>query len=124
MARFLDSLARRDTERFLKSFSRTKPFRYIGTIEEPYQTDLGTYTELARDLATKDTNSGWYSAFFDGGPDDAFSRHADNSKGKPWKRIGKSKFVPPDHSDDSRVFVIWREERGQWFIDAIGEPGA
>lgn len=122
MARFVDALARRNTEDFLKCFSQKIPFTYIFTLEKPYQKRSVRYAQLAKDLAGKDTDLGWYSTFFDAGPDDSFSRFAENLNGRPWKRVCKDKFVPPDDSANSAVFVIWRKERGTWRVDTVGDP--
>lgn len=38
-----------------------------------------------------------------------------------WRRIGGNRFVPPDASASSPVFVEWRREDGAWVVSAFGD---
>jgi hypothetical protein len=38
-----------------------------------------------------------------------------------WRHAGGTRFVPPDASPRSPVFVQWRREAGRWVVDAIGD---
>jgi hypothetical protein len=40
-----------------------------------------------------------------------------------WRRVRGNRFVPPDASPSSPVFVEWRREEGQWVVSAFGEEG-
>jgi hypothetical protein len=123
MAGLIDALSRRDTEGFLKFVSKKRSFRYLGTVEKPYRTELVQYSELEKDLTSKEQNGGWYVRLFDAGPDIAFSYFAERSQGRAWKQVEENKFVPPDASSDSPIFVVWRNLEGRWVIQYIGDPG-
>jgi hypothetical protein len=38
-----------------------------------------------------------------------------------WRRVRGNRFVPPDVSARSPVFVEWRREDGEWIVSAFGE---
>jgi len=40
---------------------------------------------------------------------------------RPWRYLGRGRFVPPGASADSPGFVEWRREHGAWVIGRIGE---
>ena len=40
-----------------------------------------------------------------------------------WRRVGRARFVPPEASAWSRVYVQWRREDGAWVVDAIADEG-
>jgi hypothetical protein len=124
MAGFIEALQKRDTKGFLAFFSDKTSLRYLGTVETPYRTELVRYTELVRDLVTKERDGGWYVRLFDAGPDAAFSYFADKNGGRSWKRVNENKFVPPDGSANSAVFVTWRKYQGRWVVQSIGDPNA
>jgi hypothetical protein len=39
----------------------------------------------------------------------------------PWRRVRGTRFVPPDASAASPVFVEWRRDEGRWVVSAFGE---
>ena len=122
MEKFTDVLRRRDVDGFLMLFSPSSPWTYVGTLTDPHETTRITYEDLARDLRNR---SGWYETLFDARGDDCFRDHVTATKGKPWRRVGSARFVPPDDRGDGRVYVSWRSEgAGRWVVDEIGEPSA
>lgn len=124
MRGFMSALVQKDVERFLVYFSRSKPFRYIGTIEVKQRVQLVDYEDLSRALRARDVDRGWYSILFDGGPDDSFAQTVADPERRAWRRVDERKFVPPGDDADSTLFVIWRKERDRWVVDAIAYPGA
>jgi hypothetical protein len=40
---------------------------------------------------------------------------------RPWRLVGRNRFVPPRAPASSPVFVEWRREHGQWVISAFGD---
>lgn len=124
MARLVDALQKRDANGFLAFVSDKTALRYLGTVEKPYRIELVRYTDLVRDLTAKERDGGWHVRLFDAGPDTAFSYFADKSVGHSWKRVAENKFVPPDASADSSVFVTWRKHEGRWVVQSIGDPTA
>lgn len=124
MAGLVDALQQRDTKGFLTFVSDKASLRYLLTVDKPYRTEIVRYSDLVRDLMAKETDGGWYVRLFDAGPDGAFSYFADKSVGRSWKRVAENKFVPPDASADSSVFVTWRKHEGRWVVQSIGDPDA
>lgn len=41
---------------------------------------------------------------------------------RPWRYVGRLRFVPPGARTGSPNFVEWRRERGAWVVSRIGEP--
>ena len=41
-----------------------------------------------------------------------------------WRRVRGSRFVPPEASPRSPIFVEWRREDGQWVVSAFGDEQA
>ena len=66
---------------------------------------------------TKDLVAG-----FDAGGDDCFRNYVDNTPVALWKWVGKNRFVPPDETADSKVYVKWRKEGASWVVDEIAAP--
>ncbi len=124
MAGLIGALVRKDIPAFLQFFSRSRSFRFVGTIQPRRPSDLVKYDDFARELLARDTSRGWYSIIFDGGPDDSLALMVDGSSTRAWKRVTAQKFVPPDDDEDSTLFVTWRKEGGRWVVESIGYPGA
>lgn len=40
---------------------------------------------------------------------------------RPWRLVGRNRFVPPGAPASSPVFVEWRREDGRWVISAFGD---
>lgn len=41
---------------------------------------------------------------------------------RPWRYVGRLRFVPPGARTGSPNFVEWRRERGAWVVSRVGEP--
>ncbi|HEU4561111.1 MAG TPA: hypothetical protein VFS20_24885 [Longimicrobium sp.] len=45
----------------------------------------------------------------------------DGDESRAWRRVGRTRFVPPGQPASSPVFVEWRHEDGRWVISSYGE---
>jgi hypothetical protein len=43
---------------------------------------------------------------------------------RPWRYVGRLRFVPPGARAGSPNYVEWRRERGAWVVSRVGEPYA
>jgi hypothetical protein len=41
---------------------------------------------------------------------------------RPWRYVGRLRFVPPGARAGAPNFVEWRRERGAWVVSRVGEP--
>jgi hypothetical protein len=44
-------------------------------------------------------------------------------RGREWRRVTSTRFVPPGASRFSPVFVEWRREGERWVVSAVGDEG-
>jgi len=123
MDAFAKALSMRDVDAFLSHFSRRRAFTLLGTIDEPYRAARIKYADLSRELHSGDRSQGWYAEFM-GDEDESFALSVASAEHRPWKRVGKHKFVLPDDDANSRMFVVWRKEGPRWVIDTIAIPDA
>lgn len=42
-------------------------------------------------------------------------------RGRDWRRVTSTRFVPPGASRSSPVFVEWRREGDRWVVSAVGD---
>ena len=46
------------------------------------------------------------------------------SRGRPWRRVSRGRFVPRGAPAWSPVFVEWRREDGRWVVSSFGDVGS
>jgi hypothetical protein len=84
-------------------------------------------TRVAPDRTLAEISEGGGLCYsFDGGTVEA--RPADNTltvqamdHPRPWRYVGRQRFVPRGARDGSPVWVEWRRERGTWVVSRVGE---
>ncbi|HEX8245283.1 MAG TPA: hypothetical protein VF541_17350, partial [Longimicrobium sp.] len=56
------------------------------------------------------------------GPDETVLVMQATESRRPWRYVGRLRFVPPGARTGSPNFVEWRRERGAWVVSRVGEP--
>lgn len=117
MERFLASFDSISAQDFAEFFPRTGEVVYRHTSHTPEGDSVTVRRFVAADIPAALQYSGpLYASFvfqFEGQPMGLLTHQVMVRKGK-WRRVGESRFVPPDADPASPAFVEWRLEGNNW----------
>jgi hypothetical protein len=118
---FLQAITRDTVETF---FPRTGVFTYVKTTYDDSGRVVGTWRFPAAALSRLEWGHPLFWVFHintHGQPIGTLSHQLLN-RGTRWRRVGRTlRFVPADAPNDSRLYVEWRREDGQWVVSEIGD---
>ena len=124
MARFLASFDSIGAKDFVEFFPRTGEVVYQHTSHTPDGSAITVRRFGAAEIPGALRYPGpLYASFvfqFEGQPMGLLTHQVMVRKG-PWRRVGESRFVPPDANPASPAFVEWRREGENWVISQLGD---